>query len=139
MNIRTIVEQRLKAYLLLDTSITYQVLLGQDSTEESVPAVIVYAPTANPIDLGVSNFGNFTVDVEVHIYTSRFDNTLDDHRAMMSKVEANLQDSVALGLFWGSENGVMYLIDKAPTSEARDENKWGNLLRYSVTCCLPVA
>lgn len=136
MNIRRIVETRIKAYLDLATDVTYPVLMGQAETERVVPCIIAYAPTADAIDLGRTNYGNYTVTLELHIFTNFYDGDVDAHNQQAENVEVALSNP-SLYDFWGADNGTLYNITLVNVEEAKDDDKWGNLLRYEVMVCLP--
>ena len=138
-SIRSIVEDRIQAFLVESGELSHPILRGQDSTEKQGSAVIIYAPSADAQDLGVSHLGNFRVSLEVHIFTNFYDNTLEGHRSQADIVESLLQESDILSDFWGAEYGTLYNISLQNIDEGKDDDKWGNLLRFEVHCCLPEA
>jgi hypothetical protein len=138
MNIRTITEEKIKAYLQSVTDITYPVLLGQELEQKDHNSmVIAYAPSATASDLGIDHYGNYSVKLDVHIYTDIHEGTLDSHREMTELVEASLSQFNLIKTAWESDSGFLYALCFESVEEAKDEQKLGVILHYEVFCCLP--
>lgn len=136
MNIRSMIEEGIKAWLEDSGSIAYPVLLGQEVDERSIPAVVVYAPSSQATEFGL---GNYQISLEVHVFSNAHDTSLDDHRAVCAAVEGVLQDNDGITAAWPAELGILYKVEPAGEQEGKDADKLGNVLRYDVWACYPQA
>lgn len=136
MNIRSMIEEGIKARLEDSAAITYPILLGQDVDERSIPAVVVYCPSSQATEFGL---GNYQLQLEVHIFSNAHDTSLDDHRAVCAAVAGVLQDDAGIVASWPAELGILYKIEEAGEQEGKDADKLGNVIRYDVWACYPEA
>ena len=138
MNIRTITEEKIKAYLQTVVEITYPILLGQELEQnDHLNMVIAYAPSATASDLGIDNYGNYSVKLDVHVYTDIHEGTLESHRDMTDLVEGALSQFNLIKTAWETDSGMLYALTFENVDEAKDDKRLGVILHYELFCCLP--
>jgi hypothetical protein len=135
---RTIVEEKVQAYLA--TALT-GVAVHKGITPETkvIPLVTVYAKSSRAADaLGSHPYGNYTVMLEIGIYSSADDDSLDDHRTRVQTVQNYMADTAALKDLWTYQtDGILYDLWVTQDEEGMHQRKYGNLLEYTVFVMLP--
>jgi hypothetical protein len=137
---RTIVEEKVQAYLA--TALT-GVAVHKGITPETkvIPLVTVYAKSSRSADaLGSNPYGNYTVTLEIGVYSSADDDTLDQHRTRVQTVQNYMADKTALKALWTlNTDGILYDLWVNQDEEGMHQRKYGNLLEYTVFVMLPPA
>jgi hypothetical protein len=137
---RTILEEKVSAYLSVNlTGVT--VHKGITDEEKVIPLVTVYAKSSRAVDaLGSNPYGNYTVTLEIGVYSSADDDTLDQHRTRVQAVQNYMSDKAALKALWTlNTDGILYDLWIAQDEEGMHQRKYGNLLEYTVFMMLPPA
>lgn len=138
--IRTIVEQSVAARINQYAADLpgVQIHLGQTDEIRSLPIIIVHAESRRrPKDLGAFWSGNFEITVNIHIYSSADDSTLDEHRARVDGIDAILADVPALQAAW--VQGILKASWFETDDEAGEGRRYGNILSYTMVGQYPTA
>ena len=143
--IRTITEQSLKAWFDANAAMLpgVQVAIGQTYDHRSLPAVILYAESADSHqDLNAQPQGNFSLSVKLYVYSSADDaatesEALASHRARVENVQAIMQDLPGLKAAW--TQGVLYHSWLKSDEEAIADRRYGNALNYEMAVVYPPA
>jgi hypothetical protein len=137
---RTIVEEKVSAYLTANLT---GVAVHKGITPETkvIPLVTTYAKASKSADaLGSHPFGNYTVTLEIGVYSSADDDTLDQHRTRVQSVQNLMSDTSALKALWTlSTDGILYDLWVTQDEEGMHQRKYGNLIEYTVFVMLPPA
>jgi len=137
---RTIVEEKVSAYLTANLT---GVAVHKGITPETkvIPLVTAYAKASKAADaLGSHPYGNYTVTLEIGVYSSADDETLDQHRTRVQTVQNLMSDTEALKDLWTlSTDGILYDLWVTQDEEGMHQRKYGNLLEYTVFVMLPPA
>ena len=137
---RTIVEEKVQAYL---AAALPDVAVHKGITPETkvIPLVTVYAKASRSAEaLGSHPYGNYTVSLEIGIYSSADDDTLDQHRTRVQTVQNYMADTAALKALWTlGTDGILYDLWVTQDEEGMHQRKYGNLLEYTVFVMLPPA
>lgn len=137
---RTIVEEKVSAYLAANLT---GVAVHKGITPETkvIPLVTAYSKASKAADaLGSHPYGNYTVTLEIGVYSSADDETLDQHRTRVQKVQNLMSDIDALQALWTlSTDGILYDLWVTQDEEGMHQRKYGNLLEYTVFVMLPPA
>ena len=106
-----------------------------------IPLVTAYAKASKAVDaLGSHPFGNYTVTLEIGVYSSADDETLDQHRTRVQSVQNLMSDTSALKALWTlSTDGILYDLWVNQDEEGMHQRKYGNLIEYTVFVMLPPA
>ena len=135
--IRSIIEDKFSTYI--STNIP-GILVNKGITPDlrQMPMIIVYASSAAPEkDLGSNNLGNYSVKVEIYVYSSADDDTLETHRERVSKVHGHRSDGEALKSLWGVNEGKLYACWIESDDEGMKGRNYGNLITYTAVAVLP--
>jgi hypothetical protein len=143
--IRTITEQSLKAWFDSNAAMLpgVQVSIGQTYDHRTVPAVILYAESADSHpDLNAQPLGNFSMTVKLYVYSSADDSAteaeaLASHRARVENVQAIMQDLPGLKASW--TQGALYHCWLTSDEEAVADRRYGNALTYEMAVVYPAA
>jgi hypothetical protein len=137
---RTIVEEKVSAYLTANLT-GVAVHKGITPEIKVIPLVTAYAKASKAVDaLGSHPFGNYTVTLEIGVYSSADDETLDQHRTRVQSVQNLMSDTSALKALWTlSTDGILYDLWVNQDEEGMHQRKYGNLIEYTVFVMLPPA
>ena len=143
--IRTIVEQSLKAWFNANVSMLpgVQINIGQTGEIRTVPAVILYAESADSHpDLNAQPLGNFDITVKIYVYSSADDAPTEEealalHRERVENVQAIMQDLPGLKASW--TQGELYHGWLKSDEEGVSDRRYGNALTYSLAAVYPPA
>lgn len=135
---RTILEEKISSYLATNITGT-TVHKGITDEEKVIPLITVYAKSSKAVDaLGNNPYGNYTVTLEIGIYSSADDDTLDQHRTRVQAVQNFMSDKTALKALWTlNSDGILYDLWVAQDEEGMHQRKYGNMLEYTVFMMLP--
>jgi hypothetical protein len=135
--IRSIIEDKFSAYLAANIADT-NVVKGITDSLRSMPSIVVYANEASaPRELGASNLGNYHVKLEIFVYSSADDETLQAHRERVSKVHGLMADLAACKALWLLNEGKMYQMWIESDDEGMHSRNYGNKVVYTVVAVLP--
>ena len=142
---RTIAEQSLKAWFDANVSMLPGVQINVGQTEEirTVPAVILYAETADAHpDFGAKPLGNFNLSLKIYVYSSADDAPTDAealalHRARVESVQAIMQDVAGLQASW--TQGGLYAVWLTSDEEGVSDRRYGNVINYTAVAVYPSA
>ena len=135
--IRSIIEDKFSTYI--STNIP-GILVNKGITPDlrQMPMIIVYASSAAPErDLGANNMGNYSVKVEIYVYSSADDDTLETHRGRVSDVHGLMSRVADLKALWGPNDGQMYACWIDSDDEGMKGRNYGNLITYTAVAVLP--
>jgi len=139
--IRSILEDKFSAYLAANITDT-PVHKGVTDDVRSLPLIIVSASNSKPDkDLGANPLGNYQVKMEIYVYSSADDDTLETHRTRVSKVHGLMSDVAALQNLWnynGSE-GKLYACWIEADEEGMKSRNYGNMITYTAVAVIPPA
>lgn len=135
--IRSIVEDKLSAYLAANITDT-TVVKGITDNIRTVQTIVVYAADAAvPSELGALNLGNYHVKLEIFVYSSADDDSLSTHRERVSKVHGLMADITALKALWGPNDGKLYAAWIESDEEGMHSRNYGNKVVYTLVAVLP--
>jgi hypothetical protein len=135
--IRSIVEDKVSAYLAANITDT-TVVKGITDSLRAMPMIVVYASdAAKPSELGASNLGNYHVKLEVFVYSSADDDSLQSHRERVSKVHGLMSDLTALKALWSGSDGLLYAAWIESDEEGMHSRNYGNKVIYTLVAVLP--
>lgn len=135
--IRSIVEDKFSAYLAANITDT-NVVKGITDSLRSMPTIVVYAnDAAPPRELGATPLGNYHVKLEIFVYSSADDETLQAHRERVSKVHGLMADLMACKALWLQDQGKLYSIWIEADEEGMHSRNYGNRIVYTVVAVLP--
>jgi len=136
---RSIIEDKVSAYLatyITDTT----VVKGITDSNRTVQTIIVYASEAMPPrELGATPLGNYNVKLDIYVYSSADDDTLEQHRERVSKVHGLMSDLTALKDLWNVGDGQLYACWIESDEEGMQSRNYGNKITYTLIACLPPA
>ena len=136
---RSIIEDKVSAYLAANITDT-TVVKGITDSLRSVPTIVVYSSKAiPPRELGANPLGNYNVSVDIFVYSSADDDTLEQHRTRVSQVHGLMSDVPALKALWGDNEGVLYAAWIESDEEGMQSRNYGNKVCYTMIACLPPA
>lgn len=137
---RTILEEKVSAYLAANIT-GVAVHKGITDEEKVIPLITVYAKSSRAVDdLGSNPYGNYTVTLEIGVYSSADDDSLDQHRTRVQAVQNYMSDKDALKALWTlNTDGILYDLWVTQDEEGMHQRKYGNLLEYTVFMMLPPA
>ena len=135
--IRSIIEDKFSAYLAANITNT-NVVKGITDSLRSMPTIVVYANEASPPrELGATPLGNYHVKLEIFVYSSADDETLQAHRERVSKVHGLMADLAACKALWLLNEGQMYQMWIEADDEGMHSRNYGNKIVYTVVAVLP--
>lgn len=135
--IRSIIEDKFSAYLAANITDT-NVVKGITDSLRSMPTIVVYAANASPPgELGANPLGNYHVKLEIFVYSSADDETLQAHRERVSKVHGLMADLAACKALWLVDEGQMYQLWIEADDEGMHSRNYGNKIVYTVVAVLP--
>jgi hypothetical protein len=135
--IRSIIEDKFSTYI--STNIP-GILVNKGITPDlrQMPMIIVYAASAAPErDLGANPMGNYSVKVEIYVYSSADDDTLESHRNRVSMVHGLMSNVDILKDLWGTNEGQLYACWIESDDEGMKGRNYGNLITYTAVAVLP--
>jgi hypothetical protein len=134
---RSIIEDKVSAYLATNITDT-TVVKGVTDSLRSLPTIVVYSTNAlPPKELGATPVGNYTVNLDIYVYSSADDDTLEQHRQRVSKVHGLMADVVALKALWNTGEGKLYAAWIESDEEGMQSRNFGNKVCYTFVACLP--
>lgn len=135
--IRSIIEDKFSAYLAANITNT-NVVKGITDGLRSMPSIVVYANNASkPMELGANQLGNYHVKLEIFVYSSADDETLQAHRERVSKVHGLMSDLIALKALWLLNEGKLYQMWIEEDEEGMHSRNYGNRIVYTIVAVLP--
>lgn len=134
---RSIIEDKVSAYLAANITDT-SVVKGITDSLRSLPTIVVYSTNAMPPkELGAYNLGNYTVNLDIYVYSSADDETLEQHRERVSKVHGLMADLDALKDLWNIGEGKLYACWIESDEEGMQSRNFGNKVCYTMVAVLP--
>lgn len=135
--IRSIIEDKFSAYIASNIT-DANVVKGITDSVRSVPTIVVYAADASPpSELGASPLGNYHVKLEIFVYSSADDDTLQAHRERVSKVHGLMADLAACKALWLIDQGKLYGLWIEADEEGMHSRNYGNRIVYTLVAVLP--
>lgn len=136
---RSIIEDKVSAYLAANITDT-AVVKGITDSLRSLPTIVVYSTNAlPPKELGAYPLGNYTVNLDIYVYSSADDDTLEQHRQRVSKVHGLMADVTALKNLWNIGDGQLYAAWIESDEEGMHSRNYGNKVCYTLVAVLPPA
>ena len=139
-SIRSVAEDSLLAYFTAYDATLFNgcpIHKGQTNEDRNLKRLIIlHAETARAkAELGAFWLGNFEITVKIYIYSSAYDYTLEQHRALVEGVHAILQSNTDLQAAW--TQGTLYQSWCVDDQEAMTKEKYGNVLQYTFDAVYP--